>query len=116
MPLKPGEIYLAALENDGRRRIIVVSQEEQNRGNYVVVVPITSTRFEERKDLPNCVPFQAGDFGLTKDCVAQAEQISVLPKEVLLLEDGIIGKLDDEKMREIIRAIGHVIAADCEPT
>jgi hypothetical protein len=39
-----------------------------------VVVYITSQRFDERKDLPNCVPFYTGDFGLTKNSIAQAEQ------------------------------------------
>lgn len=115
MPPKPGEIYLAALDNDGRRRVIVVSRDDLNRGNYVIVVPITSTRFEERRDLPNCVPFQAGQFGLTKNCVAQADQILSLPMEVLLLEEGVVGTLDDETMREVVRAVGYAIAAECEP-
>lgn len=115
MPPKPGEIYLAALDNDGRRRVVIVSREEQNHGGYVVVVPITSTRFSERRNLPSCVPFRAGQFGLTKDCVAQAEQISFLPKDILLVEEGVIGTLDDEAMRNIVKAIGYLVAAECEP-
>jgi mRNA-degrading endonuclease toxin of MazEF toxin-antitoxin module len=115
MALKPGEIYFAALDNDGQRRVVVVSREELNGGKYVVVVPITSTRFEERKGLPNCVPFRAGQFGLTKDCVAQAEQISFLPVEALLLEQGVVGEIDEITMRSLTKAIGHMIAAECEP-
>src|ERR1700683_3878412 len=101
MPPKAGDIYYAALDNDGRRRVIAVSREDQNRGNYVVVIPVTSARFEERKDLPNCVAFEAGEFGFTKDCVAQAEQITSLHKDILLLEEGVIGRLDDERVRDV---------------
>jgi mRNA-degrading endonuclease toxin of MazEF toxin-antitoxin module len=69
----PGEIYFVE-QNGSRRPAIVVSREQLNRGNTIVVVYITSQRFDERKDLPNCVPFYTGDFGLTKNSIAQAEQ------------------------------------------
>jgi len=34
-----------------------------------------SLRFSQRFSLRHCAPFQAGEFGLDKDCVAQAETI-----------------------------------------
>ncbi len=121
MPLRPGEIYLAYLEEiePGQEvrhhRVVVVSREEFNRGGYVVVVPITSSRLETRQHLRNCVSFRAGQFGFEKDCVAQAEAITIREQLDLDLDTGVIDTLDGESMRNVIRAIGYVISADCEP-
>ena len=38
-----------------------------------------------------------------------------MAKSRLQFQEGMIDALDEEKMREIIKAIGHVIASDCEP-
>ena len=115
MPIQPGEIYFADMGGDDRHRIIIVSREALNRGKYVVAVPCTSTRFDERRTLPECVPFLAGQFGMTKDCVARADQITYIEVEDIDLESGVIANLSDEKMREVILAIGHVLDANCEP-
>ena len=112
--INPGEIYLANTDT-GVRPVVVVSREELNRGNWVVAVLITSAKFTVRKGLPNCVPFRAGEFGLEKDCVAQAETISYIAAADLDLERGILGVLDAERRRSLIRAIGHVLQSDCEP-
>jgi mRNA-degrading endonuclease toxin of MazEF toxin-antitoxin module len=69
--VKPGEIYMADLYEAGMRPVLIVSRESLNSGGYVVAVPMTSTHFDRRSRLRNCVPFRAGQFGLTKDCVAQ---------------------------------------------
>lgn len=121
MPLRPGEIYRAYLEENEPGKevrahpVVVVSREEFNRGGYVVVVPITSSRLDTRRHLPNCVSFCAGQFGLEKDCVAQAEAIMIREQLDLDLDTGVIDTLDGESMRNVIRAIGYVISADCEP-
>ena len=115
MSLTPGEVYWADLGDGERRPVIVVSREELNRGEYVVVVPLTSARLEARRNLPNSVPFQAGQYGFKKDCVAQAEAIASLHISYLDLETGAIGTLDSEDVRELTRAIGYVIAAELEP-
>jgi len=112
--MEPGEIYWADLPT-GRRPAIVVSREDLNRGTYVVAVLCTSSNYATRSQLPHCVPFQAGEFGLPKDCVAQCETISFLDKTDIDTSSGSIGVLDEARMREIIRAIGHVLEADCEP-
>jgi mRNA-degrading endonuclease toxin of MazEF toxin-antitoxin module len=112
--ITPGEIYLAHTDA-GSRPAVVVSREELNRGNWVVAVLITSTRFSLRSTLPHCVPFQAGEFGLDKDCVAQAETVSYIAVVDLDLDRGALGVLDAARMRALIKAIGHVIASDCEP-
>jgi mRNA-degrading endonuclease toxin of MazEF toxin-antitoxin module len=93
----------------------VVSHEDLNRGSYVVAVVITSAKFAIRSKLPNCVPLLAGQFGLTKDCVAQGETISAIPTTQLHAANGPLGKLDDVTLRELIKALGNVIESDCEP-
>lgn len=112
--MEPGEIYMADTDG-GRRPVVVVSREELNRGRWVVVVAFTTARFAQRSVLPNCVPFRAGEFGLAKDCVAQAETVGPIDVARLDVSDGPVGVLDDERMRDVIRAIGHVLGADCEP-
>jgi mRNA-degrading endonuclease toxin of MazEF toxin-antitoxin module len=89
--------------------------EELNRGNWVVAVLITSGKVTLRSTLPHCVPFQAGEFGLAKDCVAQAETISYIGVSDLDLGFGVLGVLDALRMRALVKAIGHVLDSDCEP-
>jgi hypothetical protein len=75
----------------------------------------SSARFATRSTLPNCVPFRAGQFGFTTDCVAQCENLLSIEKIQLDLAAGPIGVLDDISLREVIKAIGHVLESDCEP-
>ena len=110
-----GELYWAYFESEHPRPIIIVSRRELNLGKYVVVVPLTSTNLEKRRNLSNCVLFKAGSFGLTMDCVAQCEAITFIEKEFIILNTGPIGKLDGEKWRLLLHAIGYVICAVCEP-
>lgn len=113
MPLLPGEVYWAFV--DKRRPVVIVSREELNRGDYVVVLPLTTAQLLLRASLPNCVTIAGGAAGI-KECAAQAEMVSVLFRSDLVApENGPVARLNDEKMREIIRAIGFVILADCEP-
>jgi mRNA-degrading endonuclease toxin of MazEF toxin-antitoxin module len=112
--MKPGEIYLAELYEAGVRPILVVSRESLNRGGYVVAVPLTSAHFDRRSRLPNCVPFRAGQFGLSKDCVAQCEAMLSVEQSQIDRERGALGVLDDAAMRDFIRAVGFVIESDCE--
>ena len=113
--IKPGEIYLADFPQAGRNPVIVVSREELNRGNYALVVVCTSARFAVRRTLPNCVPFQAGQFGFATDCVAQCENMLSVEKAQLDLASGPEGVLDEVSLRDVIKAIGHVLESDCEP-
>lgn len=110
--MSPGEIYMADLDT-GRRPAVIVSREKLNRGRYVVVVLCTSAHVATRSSLPNCVPFTAGQFGLTKDCVAQCEAILFVDRS--RLDATPLGVLDAAALRDVIRAIGNVIEADCEP-
>jgi mRNA-degrading endonuclease toxin of MazEF toxin-antitoxin module len=112
--LKPGEIYLADTEA-GKRPAVIISREGLNRGNWVVAVLITSAHFAARSALPHCVPFRAGEFGLVKDCVAQAEAITYLAVADIDHDTGVIGVLDDMRMRDLIKAVGNMMDSDCEP-
>jgi mRNA-degrading endonuclease toxin of MazEF toxin-antitoxin module len=111
--MKPGEIYLADLGEAAPHPVIVVSREDLNRGDRVVAVLRTSQKFAARSALAHCVPFRAGQFGFSKDCVAQCENIFLVAKDSI--DPNGIGVLDDATMRGVIKAIGHVIDSDCEP-
>ncbi len=80
-----------------------------------MVVVCTSARFALRQTLPNCIPFRAGQFGFTTDCVAQCDNVLSIEKTQLDLALGPIGTLDEIALRDVIKAIGYVIDADCEP-
>ena len=113
--IRPGEVYLADFPQAGRHPVIVVSREDLNRGSYALVVVCTLARFVVRSKLPNCVPFRAGEFGFTADCVAQCENLLSIEKTQLDLNAGPVGQLDDVTLRGVIKAIGYVIESDCEP-
>src|SRR5215831_3951380 len=112
--IKPGEVYMADFPAAGRHPVIIVSREDLNRGRYALVVVCTSARFAVRRSLPNCVPFRAGQFGLTRDCVAQCENILSIEKSQPDLASGPIGVLDVIVLRDLVKAIGYVMESDCE--
>jgi mRNA-degrading endonuclease toxin of MazEF toxin-antitoxin module len=113
--MNPGEIYRADIPEAGVHNIVVVSREDLNRGKKVSAVVITSGKFAVRSQLPNCVVLRAGEFGMNKDCVIQCETLAPIPKDVIDLDGGPIAALTDEVMRDVIKAIGHVLDSDCEP-
>src|SRR5437870_3318350 len=111
MAIRPGEVYFADIGGEEMHRVVIVSRESINRGKYVIAIPFTSSQFEERRRLSQCVVFAAGEAGMTKDCVARADNISMLSVSRLDLETGPIGRVEDERMRELIRALGYVVEA-----
>ena len=113
--IRPRDVYIADFEQAGPHPVVVVSRESLNRGRYVVVVVCTSARFAVRSTLPNCVPFRAGQFGFTADCVAQCENVLSVELSQLDVAAGPVGTLDDLTLRDVIKAIGYVIESDCEP-
>ena len=60
------------------------------------------------------VPFQAGDFGFTADCVAQCENILSIDRAQLHLAEGPMGPLDEVALQKVIKSIGYVIESDCK--
>jgi mRNA-degrading endonuclease toxin of MazEF toxin-antitoxin module len=113
--IEPGDIYWYSDPAIAPHRVVVVSREELNRGNKIVAAIITSQRFSVRSRLANCVVLRAGQFGVTKDCVVQAETVFNAETVHLDLAGGPIGKLDDLTLRDVIKAIGYVMDSDCEP-
>jgi mRNA-degrading endonuclease toxin of MazEF toxin-antitoxin module len=113
--IRPGEIYMADFGQAGPHPVIVISREELNRGRYALAVVCTSARFAVRSKLSNCVPFQAGEFGFTVDCVAQCENILSIDQTQLDLAAGSMGILDEAALQKVIKAIGYVIKSDCKP-
>src|SRR6476620_11721045 len=107
-----GEIYMADFGPAGPHPVIVVSREELNRGSYALVVVCTSARFATRSKLPNCVPFQAGQFGFTVNWVAQCENMLSIDQAQIDLAAGPTCKLHDVALRDVIKAIGFVMESD----
>ena len=114
MTPQPGEIYWTYLEGPRPRPTIIISRESLNRGIHVVAIPVTSERVAERRTSGNCVVFERGDFGLSKSCVAQAEGVTVVELRDLDLKSGPIGTLDAETFRELVKAVGFMMGAECE--
>ena len=106
---------MADFSTVGPHPVIVVSREELNRGRYALAVVCTSARFAIRSKLSNCVPFHAGNFGFTVDCVAQCENILSIDQAQLELSAGPMGTLDEAALQKIIKSIGYVIKSDCKP-
>ena len=99
----------------GPHPVIVVSREELNRGRYVLAVVCTSARLAVRSKLSNCVPFRAGTFGFTVDCVAQCENILSIDQAQLDFAAGPMGTLDEAAIQKVIKAIGYAIKPECKP-
>ena len=113
--IRQGEIYFYSDPRIPPHPVVVVSREELNRGDRVVAAIITSARLAVRSSLANCVPIKAGTFGMTKDCAVQGESVFNAPVACLELATGPVGRLDSETMREVVRAVGYVMDATCEP-
>lgn len=113
--IRPGEVYMADFGVAGPHPVIVTSREDLNRGRDALVVPCTSSRFALRSTLSNCVPFLAGEFGFTVDCVARCENLLSIDQAQVDVAAGAIGVLDSDALRKVIRAIGYVSESKCEP-
>ena len=111
--IRQGEIYMIDFVAAFRRPGVVVSHDRFNNGHSVLVVPITSAGVERRSRYSNCVPLPAGRHGLRLDSVATAENTTLVETGVLIGPP--IGRLPAEVVREVVKAIGVVLDADCEP-
>jgi mRNA-degrading endonuclease toxin of MazEF toxin-antitoxin module len=114
MSYHPGEIYKVDLPPTGPHPFVVISREELNRGKQVVAAMVTSAKFNVRSRLPNSVPLRAGEFGMSEDSVVQCENVVAI--ETGELHGPPLAQLDAITMRELVKALGYVFDADCEPT
>ncbi|HEY4761725.1 MAG TPA: type II toxin-antitoxin system PemK/MazF family toxin [Thermoguttaceae bacterium] len=108
-----GEIYLVPFGQEGKPRpVVIVSRDTLNGGNYVIVVPFTTQKLEERKGRQSCVFFNAGEGSLSQDCVAKTDEIQRIFKTEIDWVRGRIGRFSQDQMSKIVRAIRFVIRDD----
>lgn len=102
---KRGEVYLVCLPSKPKdtknRPALIVSLDIRNRlAGDVIVVPLsTNPRLS-----PTHVLLTEGEGGLSKTSVAKCEQVTTLDKS-LLIRGPFAGKISNEKMQEIEKAI-----------
>lgn len=102
---KRGEIYLVNLPSKPKdiknRPALVVSLDIRNKlANDIIVVPLSTTL----RPAPTHVLLQDGEGGLSKVSMAKCEQVTTIDKS-LLIRGPFAGKISDEKMKEIEKAI-----------
>jgi mRNA interferase MazF len=102
---KRGEIYLVNLpskpRNTKNRPAIVISLDIRNElANDIIVVPLSTNL----RSSPTHVLLQEGEGGLSKASMAKCEQITTIDK-FLLIREPFSGKISDEKVKEIEKAI-----------
>jgi mRNA-degrading endonuclease toxin of MazEF toxin-antitoxin module len=111
-PVQRGDVYYAPFGQGKPRPVVVISRDDLNRGDYVVVVPFTTQRLVQRGGLQWCVPFKAGESGLVQDCVAKTDEITFVATTDLDWKRGRVGRILAARMSEIVRAIRNMIRDD----
>lgn len=102
---KRGEIYLVNLPSKPKdiknRPALVVSLDIRNKlATDIIVVPLSTTL----KPAPTHILLQEGEGGLSKASMTKCEQVTTMDKS-LLVRGPFAGKINDEKMKEIEKAI-----------
>ena len=107
-----GDVFYAPFGEGKPRPVVVVSRDDLNRGDYVVVVPFTTQKLENRGVLQFCVLFKAGESGLAQDCVAKTDEITFVSVTELDWKRGRVGRVLAARMKEIVRAVRYMIRDD----
>jgi mRNA-degrading endonuclease toxin of MazEF toxin-antitoxin module len=103
---KRGELYLLKPDATGKRRpIVIVSRDILNRGHRVLAVPFYSQQLEKRQEQEWCELFYAGEGDLDRNCVAKADELSLIDKLDIDLASGAIGTFNSDQMARLERAI-----------
>ena len=102
---KRGEIYWVhlplKLKDVKNRPALVVSLDIRNKlASDVIVIPLSTNL----RPSPTHVLLQEGEGGLSKTSMAKCEQITTIDR-LLLIQGPFAGKIREEKMKEIERAI-----------
>ena len=118
-----GDIYLANLnpykgsEQGGKRPVIIIQNDVGNHYSPTVIVTAVTSRFFKKRALPTHVLIDNAE--LEKNSLALLEQIRTIDKSRLIRK---IGRVPEEKMKEIDRAIfvslalGHLIDDEVSQT
>ena len=107
-----GDIYFADLspvigsEQGGGRPVLVIQNDLANRHSPTVIVAVFTSKLSKR-DLPTHVRVHPDKSGLRKTSLVLAEQIRTIDKSRL---GKYIGKLDDELMELVDRALERSLA------
>ena len=114
--MKRGEIHRVKADRIGAgkpgRRVLVVSREELNRGYEVTIVPFNGSDFANKSKKPFCVPFNCGEFGLVKDCVAKCDEINRIYKNDLVTPSSPVGEISEDKLAEVLSAINWCLKSE----
>ncbi|MFO1019107.1 MAG: type II toxin-antitoxin system PemK/MazF family toxin [Planctomycetales bacterium] len=95
MRIRRGEVYWLKPDATGKQRpVVIISREDLNGGHSLVGVPFYSQQLEKRTQQAWCVFFAAGEGGLTKDCVAKTDEVSMIDKLDVDLQRGPLGIFD----------------------
>ena len=102
---KRGEIYLVNLPSKPKdiknRPALVVSLDIRNKlANDIIVIPLSTNL----RPSPTHILLQEGEGGLSKASMAKCEQVTTIDKSLLIMSP-FAGKISDEKMNEIEKAI-----------
>jgi mRNA-degrading endonuclease toxin of MazEF toxin-antitoxin module len=101
-----GYIYLLKRDSVGKSRpIVVVSNNTLNRGDSILAVPFYSRQLEKRKKQQWCAFYSTGEGGLDRDCVAKADELTLVDKLDIDLVAGKVGGFNDDQMKRLISAI-----------
>lgn len=102
---KLGEIYWFNLSGTGNVQtgwhpgIIVQNNKGNKYSNTIAIIPITSSN--RKSKLPTHVKMRAGQFGLTRNSIAQCEGQRLVDKEQM---GDYIGAVDSITMKKIAKA------------
>jgi len=104
--IKRGDLFFADLspvvgsEQGGMRPVLIVQNDIGNRFSPTVIACCVTSQLNKAK-LPTHIELSQ-KYGLVKDSVALLEQLRTLDKRRLKEK---VGKLDDEKMRAVDKAL-----------
>lgn len=102
---KRGEIYLVNLPSKPldikNRPALVVSLDVRNKlADDIIVVPLSTNL----RPVPTHILLQEGEGGLSNSSMAKCEQVTTIDKS-LLIRGPFAGKISDENMKKIEKAI-----------
>jgi len=101
-----GDVWQINFAEGYERPGVVVTRNELNFGQLVLVVPCTSRQIEERAKHRNNVILQPGTGGLDARSAAQVHLIQPVAREWFLWKRG---RLTDEKLGEVLQALAWAV-------
>ena len=105
--IRRGDIYYADLrpvvgsEQGGVRPVLIIQNDVGNKHSPTVICAAITSRMNKAK-LPTHIEIDASAYGIEKDSVILLEQIRTLDKRRI---GYYIGKLPEEKMQDVTRAL-----------